>query len=26
VLTPSGLAYDTGLGDTILHRGHAHDH
>jgi hypothetical protein len=26
VLTPAGLAYDTGLGDTILHRGDAHDH
>jgi hypothetical protein len=26
VLTPEGLAYDTGLSDTILHRGAAHDH
>jgi len=26
VLTPEGLAYDTGLSDTILHRGAAPDH
>jgi hypothetical protein len=26
VLTPAGLDYDTGLSDTILHRGDAHDH
>jgi hypothetical protein len=24
VLTPEGLTYDTGLGDTILHRHHGH--
>jgi len=23
ILTPAGLAYDTGLADRILHRGHA---